>query len=296
MALFVCWSGEAIGKPFAHAACAFLGEVLPDIDAFLSSDLDKGGLWFDDLSANLKRSRAGLVCLTPDNLRSPWMHFEAGALFGGQKKRRIFAYALDADVVPLLEGPLAHFQASVATQEETLKMVEDISTYFGVADQSWRARFDEKWPAMAATVSRLHRPSIRRLLPRFGDYLNSKTFYEPMPDCMDQAWRDRFSRVKAVLSELNGVRPAVEKTLPKEQVAQFQQLASRMDEYLRLLGQLVTSRQFTVEHAKVDFARPTDGAPALAHVGPWSAQILQDIRTLTEQLAAAGEPGAQPVS
>ena len=80
MKIFICWSGER-SKQFATAASVFLKTMFKDaVDPEISSDIEKGAVWFDDLSDTLRQARVGLLCLTPEAVGSPWLHFEAGIL------------------------------------------------------------------------------------------------------------------------------------------------------------------------------------------------------------------------
>ena len=45
-----------------------------------SADIDKGSRWATDVAAKLETSKIGIICVTPGNLHSDWILFEAGAL------------------------------------------------------------------------------------------------------------------------------------------------------------------------------------------------------------------------
>jgi hypothetical protein len=83
MSVFICWSGDR-----SHAIAEAVKELLEAnletniVKAFLSNDIEKGTFWFASILEQLQKAKAGIVCLTPENLQSPWMHFEAGALAG----------------------------------------------------------------------------------------------------------------------------------------------------------------------------------------------------------------------
>lgn len=80
MKIFLCWSGER-SKQFATAASEFLKAVFEHaVNPVISSDIEKGAVWFDDLSDELRQARVGLICLTSEAVGSTWIHFEAGIL------------------------------------------------------------------------------------------------------------------------------------------------------------------------------------------------------------------------
>src|SRR5262245_45453057 len=190
MSVFICWSGERSGL-FAKHVRDLLSSVLPESAPFLSSDIEKGALWFDALSDALKSSRAALVCVTPDNAVSAWMHFEVGAIFGKQQRKRTFMYLLDKKAT-VVQGPFEHFQSSDATKEETLKLIAAVGKLVNVSPASWQSPLETRWGTYAAALEALRGPSIRHLIPRFGEYLKAKTFNEAMHSCKDQGWVDRY--------------------------------------------------------------------------------------------------------
>lgn len=65
----------------AKALRTWLPKIINAIKPWLSSaDIDKGARWGSDLALRLEGSKAGIICLTPSNLQSEWILFEAGAL------------------------------------------------------------------------------------------------------------------------------------------------------------------------------------------------------------------------
>lgn len=284
MSLFICWSGERSGL-FAEHVRDLLSSVLPDSAPFLSSDIEKGTLWFDALSDALKRSRAAIVCVTPDNAGSAWMHFEVGAIFGKQRRKHTFMYLLDKKAT-VLEGPFEHFQSSDATKEDTVKLMAAVNKLVGASPASWQTVLEKRWDSYAAALEALRGPSIRHLIPRFGDYLKAKTFNEAMHSCKDQGWVDRYARAKRTRDELMEARGAIEGALTGVQKEQLHELISELDGYLRALRRVVRDVKFPVSDAGVDFSQ----SPSVATLAPESwigkdaEQRRQRIRELTQLL------------
>src|SRR5947207_2092207 len=78
--VFTSWGGEA-SRQVGEALRDWLPWLFERVDPWISArDLDKGRQWQHEIMANLRTSRFGIVCLTPDNLTRPWMLFEAGAI------------------------------------------------------------------------------------------------------------------------------------------------------------------------------------------------------------------------
>jgi len=90
MSVFICWSGAR-----SHAVAKAVRTLLKEMEvgeAFVSDHIDKGAAWFASILDELQQAKVGIVCLTSENLRSPWMHFEAGALARGLASSRIEAH------------------------------------------------------------------------------------------------------------------------------------------------------------------------------------------------------------
>ena len=95
MKVFISWSGEQ-SKHIALALREWLPRVIQAIVPYMSDeDNEAGTLWDEVLTTELDASNFGILCLTPSNVQSPWMHFEAGAI-----SKTVTDYK--ARVVPLL--------------------------------------------------------------------------------------------------------------------------------------------------------------------------------------------------
>ena len=49
-----------------------------------------GRQWRNEITNALSSAKIGIMCLTPTNIKSEWMHFEAGAITMAIKKRDKF--------------------------------------------------------------------------------------------------------------------------------------------------------------------------------------------------------------
>lgn len=113
-----------------------------------AEDIGAGSLWFQETAKVLSESQFGITCLTSDNLKEPWIYFESGALFDivEKQRQRICPYLLDLDPSDI-KGPLSHFQAKLATKENTREILNGISelgdeTNKGIIMES----FERFWP------------------------------------------------------------------------------------------------------------------------------------------------------
>src|SRR5262245_57787019 len=118
MKIFISWSGSW-GKGAAGAMRDWLLEdalpnELKNDDVIVSDDIAKGAVWFEELTKFLDQACVALVCLTHEALRSPWVHYEVGAIAQamsgrpGGWGRRTPVFTLLLGVKPgEIEGPLA---------------------------------------------------------------------------------------------------------------------------------------------------------------------------------------------
>jgi len=126
MKVFISWSGKR-SKAIAEALRDWLPSVVPSVRPWLSiADIDKGTRWRDEIAEQLEQCRVGIICLTPENLSSHWLLFEAGALskIQGQSYICTFLHELAPTDV---KDPLAQFQHTIADKEDIKNLVMTIN-------------------------------------------------------------------------------------------------------------------------------------------------------------------------
>jgi hypothetical protein len=125
MKLFLSWSGEE-SKQIAEFLSEWLEQVLQAVDTWMSSEIDKGKRWSAEISSKLEESKVCIICLTQDNLDSPWIHFEAGAI---SKTSDAFVCTFLFDITPTtVKQPLSQFQATKFEKADVLKLVKSINS------------------------------------------------------------------------------------------------------------------------------------------------------------------------
>jgi hypothetical protein len=78
--VFISWSG-ATSRLVAEALSVWMPKVIQGLEPFVSAkDIDKGANWTVELARELEDAEFGVICLAPDNLLSPWLNYEAGAI------------------------------------------------------------------------------------------------------------------------------------------------------------------------------------------------------------------------
>ena len=162
MKLFISWSGKK-SREFAEIMRNWIPSVIQAVKPYFSpDDVDKGALWYPEISKELEDSKVGIICLTRDNLEAPWILFEAGTLAKTFRKSR---------VIPILFGlrptdiktPLSQFQCAVFEKCEINKVIESINKALGekALDSSVLEKVYEKWwPDLESQVMKVMKNGV----------------------------------------------------------------------------------------------------------------------------------------
>jgi len=106
--------------------------------------------------------KAGIICLTPENLSAEWLLFEAGALSKiRDPKTRVWTYLLADLKTQHIKEPLAMFQATVAEKEDTRKLIHSVNKTLDVTvpESTVNHLFDKLWPDLEEELAAIPVPS-----------------------------------------------------------------------------------------------------------------------------------------
>jgi len=128
-----------------------------------ATDIEKGSRGLDEIARALEAMKVGIICLTPENLTSEWLHFEAGALSKTpDAKSRVCTYLLAGLESANLKPPLSLFQATKANKTETRDLIRTINKHLDVAplpEATLNATFEKWWPDLEEKLKALRAPS-----------------------------------------------------------------------------------------------------------------------------------------
>ncbi len=145
--VFLTWSGS-FSKAIAKELREWLPKVLQSVEPWMSEeDIEKGVLWTPEIAKVLDATRIGIVCMTAENLISPWIHYEAGAIAKTVNRSRVCPYLFGL-VPSQLTGPLTLHQCTAAgDKEDTRKLIHTINNNLTKPLQKQRAdeSFDIYW-------------------------------------------------------------------------------------------------------------------------------------------------------
>ncbi len=157
MDVFISWSGKRSGAA-AEALRDWLPKIINALKPWLSAaDIDKGARWGTEIATKLKDCKGGIICLTPDNLHSDWLLFEAGALSKTIENTYVCPFLIGLEPADV-EQPLAQFQATRAAKGEVLKLIKTLNSALGeaaLAESHIDEAFEVWWPKLESKLNSL---------------------------------------------------------------------------------------------------------------------------------------------
>ena len=266
MHVFICWSGRRSRRIAEAFDGQWLAGVLGDrVTSFLSfEDIRKGEGWFERLLKELEKADAALLCLTPENLGSAWMHFEAG-MVSRMGRGRVFTYFLGADP-GRVQDPLKQIQVTLATEADTARLARALASLAQVPAIEVEPRLADAWKGLAAAVREVGAPMMEDIHPGFSQLFERKTFQERLEDCADQLWLKRYEGARDTSLALAAQRGAVRAAAEPWQAWLYEKLVRQVDGYVDEIKQyLLLERPFEVgDDGRIQFASPRPLAPAAA--------------------------------
>ncbi len=169
MKVFISWSGDR-SQTIAQALLEWLPLVIHGVEPWLSkADIAAGERWSQSIAKELEACNFGILCVTRENVGSPWILFEAGSLAKSLESSRVIPLLFDLDYSEI-SGPLAQFQAKKTDKENLSDVVQSIN---GVLPQSIpeahvRALFEALWPKLEGKLAGIpkHPPSGKPIRPQ----------------------------------------------------------------------------------------------------------------------------------
>jgi TIR domain-containing protein len=124
--VFISWSGER-SRDAAEVLHRWLRLLPGHLEPWMSAkDLVPGGRWIIQLAERLELTQAGVCVLTPENLSSPWLNYEAGAIGKAVGTSRVMTFLVGLTPAEV-QAPLGQFQHTVLDETSVLKMVAELN-------------------------------------------------------------------------------------------------------------------------------------------------------------------------
>jgi len=164
MHLFLAWSGKT-SRAVADALHDWLPCVIQAVKPFISEDIEKGSRWYEELRKRLGETAYGIICVTQDNYKKPWINFESGAISNAVNNANVSPLLFNVEPSQL-EGPLQQFQSTVYNSKDTrdakedfFKLVHGINSRLPLERQVpydiLRREFDHWWDDLTKRLERI---------------------------------------------------------------------------------------------------------------------------------------------
>lgn len=153
MRVFISWSGQA-SLVAAVAVKEFIDVVFAGtVTTFVSDqDISAGDRFNEVIAQGLEDAELGLLLVTPDNTRSPWLLFEAGALASRSFRGSAIPILLGLERAAL-EPPLSQFQNVLGVDRDGfLAICARIRESATINTRSFETLFEAQWPMLNASI------------------------------------------------------------------------------------------------------------------------------------------------
>ncbi|MFT8324365.1 toll/interleukin-1 receptor domain-containing protein [Oenococcus sicerae] len=161
--IFISWSGSA-SKELASSFRDWIPLVLQNATPFMSSkDIKAGELWNTTINERLQDSSIGIIFVTPENIDSPWLNFESGALSRGLNdtgtKVVPVVFGTDDPAYLLSNGPLKQFQGLLKVDRsdfiELIDAINDSDDNMKLNSTVLHKTFDKWWPEFKDKIDKI---------------------------------------------------------------------------------------------------------------------------------------------
>ncbi len=171
MKIFLSWSEER-SKKIAEEFKNFLGQTCQQAITFFSfHDIESGTNWANKLMKELEQTNIGLFFFTPENLKSTFMHFEAGGLLRNEEKT-----IENGKIIPVLFGikksdivqPFAMFHMVIFNKVEIFKLINEINDKFQnpVKNKFLESIFEKFYPETETEIQKIMDSDTTKPKPR----------------------------------------------------------------------------------------------------------------------------------
>lgn len=155
--VFISWSGEKSQK-IAEELRTWIPSVLQFAQPYFTPrDIEKGTKWNSEISKKLSESSVGIICLTKDNLQSPWILFEAGALSKDINESRVCTLLCGIENTDVT-GPLTTFQSTSFEKSDVrdlLLTINDSGKDKKLSTDTFERVFEKWWPDIERSVQEI---------------------------------------------------------------------------------------------------------------------------------------------
>lgn len=154
--VLVSWS-KPISKELAHGFHTVLPKILPSAQPWFSPlDISKGKIWFNELLKFLSQAKLCVIFVTNENVRSPYLYFESGAISAKVGDETLVCpYLVGCSNEIVSDGPLSKFQTTEASKVDTWLLIKSLNKELkpSLPELTLQANFNNHWPEFEAVIN-----------------------------------------------------------------------------------------------------------------------------------------------
>lgn len=225
MKLFVSWSGE-YSRKVAEVLKFWIPSVIQSVEVFYSpDDIGKGENWSNRLSKELEECNFGIICLTPENVSAPWIHFEAGSLAKSMDSR-VSALMLGINTSDV-KGPLSRFQNTRFEEKDFNKLIRSINetTESPLNTEILQYIFDIMWPHLKEKVEAIQK--------EMSEALSVTAQKDGEASVSESAENDALQEILHIVRKLDGSSPSTKHFISAPKTFIFDPMQPTFDEHLK---------------------------------------------------------------
>jgi hypothetical protein len=214
MKIFISWSGLRSGA-VAKALQEYLPMINNAFDPWLSSvSIDKGSRSTAEIAEALATAKAGIICLTPNNLKEPWILFEAGGV--AKTVAKPLACTLLVDLRPSdVEKPLGDFQHTLLAKNDLLQLMKTLNKAAGetmLDEAKVEKAFNLCWPELQPKLENLPIEDSSRRPQRtsqdlLAEVLDTTRAIQQETGFLRSAEQSNSGGIAEILSKLSNLQP-----------------------------------------------------------------------------------------
>jgi hypothetical protein len=260
MKVFISWS-KSLSQECAEILRGWIKCTLQASQPWMSSeDLDKGTIWFNQISTELSDTSIGIICLTKENKNNPWILFESGALAKGLEEQRVYTLLIDLKTKDI-EPPLSQFNHTTPAKADMKKLLVSINKQLGdkrLEDNILDQVFEMYWPNLdkdlknaiknhpvGATEERVARSPddiLSEILNTTRNLDKRMRYVESNRENVASALQDNFGKNFSSFELIDEIGNLVSKGFSLEDITNKLMGLAPREELLRMASQLIIKR------------------------------------------------------
>lgn len=161
MKIFLSWSGE-VSEKLALTFRGWLPKVFQSANVFMSNeDIVLGTRGLDAINSELSETNVGLLFITRENYKAPWVNFEAGALSKILNESHVTPLLFDIELGDMINSPISQFQGATEFNKTKIKkLVNDLNkTFFNLNDKILDETFEIWYPSLDTSINEIRTAS-----------------------------------------------------------------------------------------------------------------------------------------